>query len=96
MKTQLEATGRQTIGVDLGDKRSKVCVLDVQGQIASELTITTSPGAFRRYFVTIPSALIVIGVGPHSRWVSALAASLGHWPRWRERFDQGQSTIQGT
>ncbi len=79
MKTQLATCVRQTIGVDLGDKRSHVCVLDAEGQIAAECTITTNPTAFRKYFVAIPSALVVIEVGPHSRWASALVASLALW-----------------
>jgi len=78
MKTQLARSGRHTIGVDLSDKRSHVCVLDAEGQIASECTITTSPTAFRKYFVAIPSALVAIEVGPHSRWTSGLMAGLGH------------------
>ena len=78
MKTALTTSAQHTIGVDLGDKRSHVCVLDGEGQIVSELTITTSPIAFRKYFVAIPSALVVLEVGPHSRWASALVASLGH------------------
>ena len=78
MKTQLAIAGRHTIGVDLGDKRSHVCVLDAEGQIISECTITTSPSAFRKYFVAISSALVVIEVGPHSRWASDLLAGLGH------------------
>jgi hypothetical protein len=68
MNTQLAKSIRQTIGVDLGDKRSHICVLDTEGQVASECTITTGPSAFRKYFVAIPSALVVIEVGPHSRW----------------------------
>jgi transposase len=78
MKTQLAVSGRHTIGVDLGDKRSHLCVLDAEGQVASEYTITTSPTAFRKYFVVISSALVVMEVGPHSRWASALIAGLGH------------------
>ena len=78
MKTALTTSAQHTIGVDLGDKRSHVCVLDGEGQIVSELTITTSPIAFRKYFVAIPSALVVLEVGPHSRWASALVASLGN------------------
>jgi transposase len=78
MKTQLAIAGRHTLGVDLGDKRSHVCVLDAEGQIISECTITTSPSAFRKYFVAISSALVVIEVGPHSRWASDLLAGLGH------------------
>jgi hypothetical protein len=78
MKTQLTTSGRYTIGVDLGDKRSHLCVLDAEGQIASECIITTSPVAFRKHFLVIPSALVVLEVGSHSQWASDLLTGLGH------------------
>jgi transposase len=78
MNTGLTTSARHTIGVDLGDKRSHVCVLGAEGQVTSELTISTTPTAFRKYFIAVPSALVVIEVGPHSRWASALIAGLGH------------------
>ena len=78
MNTLTTTSGRHTIGVDLGDKRSHICVLDAEGQIVNEGTITTSPTAFRKYFVGLASALVVVEVGPHSRWTSALVAGLGH------------------
>jgi transposase len=78
MNTELTTSVRHTIGVDLGDKRSHVCVLDGEGQVTSECTITTSPTAFRKYFIAISSALVVIEFGSHSRWASALIAGLGH------------------
>jgi transposase len=78
MNTVLKTSVRFTIGMDLGDKHSHICVLDAEGHVANEFTITTSPTAFRKYFVAIPSALVVIEVGPHSRWASTLVAGLGH------------------
>jgi transposase len=78
MKTHLITTARHTIGVDLGDKRSHLCVLNAEGQIANECTITTSPAAFRKHFLSAPSALVVLEVGQHSRWASNLLAGLGH------------------
>jgi len=78
MKTPLTMSGRHTIGVDLGNKRSHLCMLDAAGQVVSESTISTSPAAFRKHFVSLPSALVVLEVGPHSRWASELLAGLGH------------------
>ncbi|MBV8709879.1 MAG: hypothetical protein JO182_05655 [Acidobacteriaceae bacterium] len=62
------------MGVDLGDKRSHLCTLDAAGQVISESTIPTSPSAFRKHFLSLPSALVVLEVGPHSRWASELLA----------------------
>lgn len=78
METQLKTSGRRTIGVDLGDKRSYLCVLDAAGQVVSEGAVPTNPAAFRKHFLSLPSALVVLEVGPHSRWASELLAGLGH------------------
>jgi hypothetical protein len=47
MKTHLITTARHTIGVDLGDKRSHLWVLDAEGQITNPLVIwcTVLPAA---------------------------------------------------
>ena len=39
-----------TIGVDLGDRKSHLCVLDNHGEIVNEEAITTSPAALERLF----------------------------------------------
>lgn len=67
-----------TIGVDLGDRKSHICVLDKQGEIVNEEAITTSPAAFREYFRKFPSAVVAIEVGMHSRWASHVIRDCGH------------------
>jgi hypothetical protein len=39
MNTSQAGFKRHTIGVDLGDKRSHICVLDAKGQVGAECTI---------------------------------------------------------
>ena len=66
-----------TIGCDLGDKRSTLCVLGADGQLERPTPIQTTREGFRKFF-SRPPAHVVIEVGTHSRWVSALLKELGH------------------
>jgi hypothetical protein len=60
------------VGVDLGDRFSRYCVLDQKGQVLEEDTVATTGKAFRRLFGDRPAARVVIEVGTHSPWVVAL------------------------
>lgn len=75
--TSKQATGL-TVGIDLGDKYSQVCVLDEDGEVIEEGQIRTSEAALRRRFTSMEASLVVIEVGTHSPWVSRLVDSLGH------------------
>ena len=67
-----------TIGVDLGDKWSRLCVLDEHGEVCEEGRIATTTDAMRKRFSTEAPCLIVIEVGTHSPWVQRLLQELGH------------------
>ena len=67
----------ETIGCDLGDKTSEVCVLGVDGD-KHRASVRTTRKAFALFF-TRSRAHVVIEVGAHSRWVSTLLEELGHW-----------------
>ena len=67
-----------TIGIDLGDKFSAVCVLDEQGEILEESRIRSTPKAFGRRFGMERTARVVLETGTHSRWVSTLLNHAGH------------------
>jgi transposase len=69
-------TAIETIGCDLGDKRSELYVLRPDGGHTRE-TLRTTREAFERWF-SRPRAHVVIEVGAHSRWVAELLTSLGH------------------
>ncbi len=66
-----------TIGCDLGDKRSALCVLRADGEMERPKCIETTQEGFRAFF-TRPPAHVVIEVGTHSRWVNVLLRGLGH------------------
>ena len=66
-----------TIGVDLGDKWSRLCVLDEHGEVCEEGRIATTAQAMRKRFSTEAPCRIVIEVGTHSPWVQRLLEELG-------------------
>ena len=66
-----------TIGIDLGDRKSHICVLDAVGEIAEESRIATTPKALRARFEGLVRTRIALEVGGHSAWVSELLKELG-------------------
>jgi transposase len=67
----------ETIGCDLGDKQSEVCILPSGGEPQRPGPVKTTRKAMTAFF-TRPRAHVVIEVGTHSRWVSELLETLGH------------------
>lgn len=68
----------KTVGCDLGDKFSHVCVLDERGQVEARARLATSRTGIRKWFSALAPCRVVIEVGTHSRWVSTLLKELGH------------------
>jgi transposase len=68
----------RTIGVDLGDRWSQVCVLDADGDIEEESRVRTRPEALRQRFSSCSRSRVAIEVGTHSPWVSSLLVECGH------------------
>jgi transposase len=67
----------ETIGCDLGDKSSEMCILGTDGG-KKTARIRTTRKAMTAYFEERKSAHVVIEVGTHSRWVSQLIEGCGH------------------
>jgi len=67
-----------TIGVDLGDKHSRLCVVDAAGEIVEEGQVATTAVAFSRRFKSLEPHLVVIETGTHASWVHDLLVRLGH------------------
>jgi transposase len=70
-------TAVATIGCDLGEKMSTLCVLWPDGKKERPSPVKTTREEMRAFF-TRPKAHVVMEVGTHSRWVSALLKELGH------------------
>ena len=67
-----------TIGLDLGDKVSRTCELDVAGKTVKTAAVATTPGAFERYFGGRAPCRVILEVSTHSPWVSRQLKALGH------------------
>jgi transposase len=66
-----------TIGVDLGDRMSAICVLDAAGSVVAQRTIPTTATALTRLLGECPASRVVVEVGTHSPWVSRQLTTLG-------------------
>ena len=67
-----------TIGMDLGDKTGRYCLLSDESEILREGQVATTKAGMTGTFGCIGRARIAIEVGTHSPWVSRLLRSFGH------------------
>jgi transposase len=73
-----EPSSESTIGLDLGDRCSRYCIIDCRGVVIKEDRVRTSPEALEETFLAMLPSKIVIEAGTHSPWVSRLLERLGH------------------
>jgi transposase len=66
-----------TIGMDLGDKTSRYCVLAGNGEPVSEGSVATTKKAMTQKFSRMRRCRIALEVGTHSPWLSRLLTNLG-------------------
>jgi transposase len=67
-----------TVGMDLGDRTSHVCVLDEAGIVIERGKTPTTREGLRKRFEGQPGMRIAMEVGTHSPWVSRLLKEFGH------------------
>ena len=67
-----------TIGMDLGDKTSRYCMLDGNGEVVEERSVATTKKGMNQVFGAGRRCRIAIEVGTHSPWVSRLLKGLGY------------------
>lgn len=67
-----------TIGLDLGDRTSRVYAVDTAGTRVAEATIPTTRLGLERWFGGRAPCCVVLEVGTHSPWVSRALTALGH------------------
>jgi transposase len=67
------------VGLDLGDKFSYACVLDLKtGEVLQEKRIATRASCLETFFAGKPPMRVAIETGTHSPWISRLLESFGH------------------
>jgi len=67
-----------TIGMDLGDRATRYCVLDEAGDVILERSIPTTKKGMEQVFSAIPGSRVALETGVHSPWVSRQLTQLGH------------------
>jgi transposase len=69
---------RNTIGVDLSDRKSSYYIVDPHGDCADEGRIPSTPDAFKKFFASLKPALVALETGTHSRWASRVISECRH------------------
>lgn len=67
-----------TIGVDVGDKYSEMCLLDGRGCVQGRMRVRTTPAAVGAYFGGLARTRVALEIGTHSPWMSRLLEQCGH------------------
>jgi transposase len=75
---RMAAKQRLTVGLDLGDRSSRYCILDEAGNKASEDALPTTKTGLESLFAKMAPCRIAVEVGTHSPWVSRHLAGMGH------------------
>lgn len=73
-----KALSGTTIGLDVGDRRSRLCVIDAQAQVRQRRWVSSTREGLHAELQGRPRALVVLEAGTHSPWMSRLIHELGH------------------
>jgi transposase len=78
MKNSMGVTAKLTVGIDIGDRHSKYCVLDEAGMVVERGDTLTCQPFFEADFGKREPMRFVIEAGTHSPWVSRFLEKCGH------------------
>ena len=67
-------------GLDLGDKHSFVCLIDLDGKVVERKKPPRSPAAFERYFGAWAGMRVIFEASSHANWVYRLLERLRQEP----------------
>lgn len=65
-----------TIGMDMGDKSHRICVLDDQGEVIERATVANTAQGIRKSFGKRDRCRVALEAGTHSGWVSRILEDL--------------------
>jgi transposase len=66
-----------TIGMDLGDKKHVVCILDAEGNMIADTTVANDKESINTFFCKYKGATVAIEASTHSPWISRQLTLLG-------------------
>ena len=72
------AKKKVTIGIDLGDRSSRYCLLDEEGVVIVEASTPTTKAGIAKAFGAMARCRIALEAGGHSPWVSRQLQEFGH------------------
>ena len=78
MEAKHNMNAAMTVGLDLGDRFSRYCLVNALGEVVEEGRIQSSLEAMRRHFEGELRLRVALECGMHSPWVSRLLSELGH------------------
>ncbi len=67
-----------TVGLDVGDRRSDLCVVDAPGEVVRRRRVATTDPGLTRALAPYPGARVILEVGGQSPWISRRLAALGY------------------
>lgn len=68
-----------TLGIDVGDRYSYLCLLDTAtGEVVEESRVATNPAAFEGRFSNSEPMRVAIEAGNHSPWIAGILEERGH------------------
>jgi transposase len=71
---------RYTVGLDLGDRQSRYCVLDEEGEVVNRGSVATTASALRQVLKSYAGNVVALEAGTHSGWVSRALREAGLEP----------------
>ena len=78
MKQHTAILPHRTLGLDLGDRQTAMCVLDRLGTVVEEVTFTTGRDELTARFEHAEASRVVLEASRQSNWISRLLRSFGH------------------
>ncbi|MBK7927243.1 MAG: IS110 family transposase [Bryobacterales bacterium] len=66
------------MGIDVGDRTSRLCVLNAAGEVVEEGSMATTEAGLRARMARQPRARIAMEAGTHSAWMKRVLEALGH------------------
>lgn len=69
---------KTTIGLDVGDQYTQLCVLDDAGEMIEEGRVRTTHAALSSRFAAMAPCRVVLEAGVHAAWMQELLVDCGH------------------
>ena len=68
----------QTLGLDVGDRRSSYCLVAASGEMLEESNVATTSKSLSALFQTRKACRVVLEACGHAHWIARLASEAGH------------------